>query len=329
MSEESLVARPLVSVTILNYNYKQYVHKAIETVLSQSYQNIEVIVVDDASTDGSLEIISKFERDPRVRVISHDTNQGYVSSLLEGSSASTGKYITVVSADDYAISDTAIGKQVEVLESSDNASFCFSSWNQEDDDGNVLHTRRPWRESRVFPGSQVIEQFIESSPVLHSGTMIRRSIYERVGGYDRDLRFSVDTNMWLKLLMTGDVGYVDEPLFAYRTHSTNLSQSSPAIWTATEEMLIGIDRALHLAPAGTCQPELARLRKVARKRALVAIPTLDIFSGRIRRGWVEYWHAVKHHPVETLVQRRGLDLLLRTLFGDRGFRALRRAAVRP
>ncbi len=319
---------PLVSVTILNYNYGRYLARAVESVLHQSYTNIEILLIDDHSSDSSLEVMRVFAADPRVAILAHDENRGYVPSLLEGCERSSGKYMAVVSADDYSINNNAIASQVALMEANPQTSFCFSAWHQEDHEGTVLHVRTALNHTGVLAGASAFKQFLESSPVLHSGALIRRDSYLRVGGYDADFQFSVDTVMWLKLAIVGDVGYINEPLFAYRAHDSNLSQSRRAIWQATDEMLRGVDRALGLDSGTLGLREKQHLRAMGRKRALVAVPTLDVFSGRTWRGIQEYWNAARRYPVETLGQRRGLALLARALLGPSHYSALRRLVAR-
>jgi hypothetical protein len=157
--------------------------------------------------------------------------------------------------------------------------------------------------------------------------VIRRSAYDAVGGYDARCRYSVDTNMWLALCSVGKVAYVDAPLFAYRAHATNLSNSSGALWRATEEMLLGIDGALARFP-DEALPDKQRLRRQAYQRALVAIPTLDVFAGRYRRGWHGYAQAARRYPALTIAQPRTASLALRTLLGRGAFERLRGLAGR-
>ncbi len=317
-----------MSVTILNYNYGRYLPKALSSVLSQTYPNLELFIIDDASTDDSLQVISPHLEDPRITLITHQHNIGYVGSLLEGSDRSTGKYMMVISADDYATRNDAIQNQVNMLEAFPHASFCFTAWTKENDAGNILYERRAWDTDGVRSRRVAIENLIHGSPVLHSGTLIRTDSYRQVGGYDSDLHYSVDTNMWLNLLMVGDAGFLATPSYAYRLHTANLSQSSGAMWVSTEEMLKGIDRAFRITPSPLTAQELARFRAIARRQALVAIPTLDVFSGRIRRGWLEYWNAARRFPAETITQKRTATLVARTILGDAAYQRIRAVAKR-
>jgi hypothetical protein len=124
--------------------------------------------------------------------------------------------------------------------------------------------------------------------------------------------------LWLALCSVGKVAYINQPLYAYRAHNSNMSNTSGALWQATEEMLLGIDVALNRFPDEVL-PDKNALRRKAQKRALVAVPTLDIFANRFKRGWYGFWKAFQHYPVLTLGQPRVISLTLRTLLGPQNY----------
>ena len=312
---------PRLSVTVLNYNYGHYLGECLRSILAQSMTDFELILINDCSTDNSRDIIAPFLSDPRIRFVDHEKNQGYVFSLLEGCRLSRGHILTVISADDYALDTHAFARACQTLEGDPAISLCYSAWHEVNDQGEVRHTRRAADQDYVLAGPDEFRRLMLSSPILHSGAMIPRWAYDAVGGYDPECRYSVDTNMWLALCAAGKTAYLNTPLYAYRAHSSNLSQSAGSLWRATEEMLFGIDKALARFPSGTIR-DAAVLRRQARQRALVAVPTLDIFAGRLWRGWQGYGMALRHYPVLTLMQARTLTLLGRTLLGARAYRLL-------
>ena len=124
--------------------------------------------------------------------------------------------------------------------------------------------------------------------------------------------------MWLALCLAGKIAYLDKPLYAYRAHNSNMSNSGGALWRATAEMLLGIEFAMERFTDETL-PERRVLKRQAIQRALVAVPTLDIFAGRYRRGWHGYALSVLHHPWLTLMQPRLFSLVARSALGARGY----------
>jgi glycosyltransferase involved in cell wall biosynthesis len=313
-------SEPLLSITVLNYNYARYLPQCLDSILSQTMRDFEVILINDRSTDNSREVIDTYLSDSRIRLVDHPANLGYVASLIEGCNFSRGKYMAVISADDYALKPNAFELACSVLESDPQISFCYSAWNEVDDSAVVRHTRRAADSDYVLGGREEFRRMMVSWPVLHSGTIIRRESYQKVGGYDPKCKFSVDTTMWFALCSIGKIAYVDQPLYAYRVHQCNMSGRKDTLWTVTEEMLSGIEAAFCRFP-GEAFPDRASLRRRARQHALLAIAQSDVFAGRIRRGWAGYMVAFMHHPVLTLFQPWTATMFLRTLLGARGYRA--------
>ncbi len=309
---------PFLSVTILNYNYAHYLNKCLDSMLSQTMPEFEIILINDCSKDNSLEIIQPYLSDARIKLVNHTVNKGYVASLVEGCELSIGTYISVISADDYVLENTAFETARTVLLNDPEISLCYSAWNEVDDSEHIRHTRRAADHDYVDNGLNEFKRLILSSPILHSGTIIRRDAYHSVGGYDSRCRYSVDTNLWLAICSVGKVAYINRPLYAYRAHDSNMSNTSGALWQATEEMLLGIDVALNRFPDEVL-PDKTALRRKAQKRALVAVPTLDIFANRFKRGWYGFWKAFQHYPVLTLGQPRVISLTLRTLLGPQNY----------
>ncbi len=327
MEENTTGAVPFLSVTVLNYNYAKYLPACLDSILNQTMRDFEVVIINDCSTDNSLEVIQPYLADPRVRLVNHEVNRGYVFSLLEGSDQSRGRYINVISADDYALDSDAFLIARTTVEQEPEISLFYSAWHEVDNSGHVRHTRRSEDFDYVSAGVDELRRLLMASPVLHSGAIIRHDAYLEVGGYDKSCRYSVDTNMWLTLCSVGKIAYSNTPLYAYRAHDANLSNTDGAFWRATEEMLWGIDGALARF-SNEELPDKEQLRRHAWQHALVAVPTLDIFANRLKRGWHGYWLAFKHYPLLTLLQRRTISLVLRTVLGMRGFDSLKAGARR-
>ena len=284
--------------------------------------DFEVILINDCSKDNSLEVIEPYLKDPRIRLVNHEQNKGFVGSLIEGCELSRGEYISVISADDLAMDNRAFEYARAVCEANPDLAFCFSAWAEVSGELNVRYERRAANEDYVHDGIEELRRLFISSSVLHSGTVIKRAAYHQVGGYDRSCRFAIDNNIWLALCAAGKVAYINKRLYAYRAHDVNMSNSNAAFWQTTQEMLKGIDYALGLI-SDAQMPDKEAQRKKAKARALVAVPTHDIFAGRYRRGWHGYLQAATRYPIQTLVQPRTLSVLLRTVIGQRPYEFVR------
>jgi glycosyltransferase involved in cell wall biosynthesis len=313
---------PRLSVTVLNYNYGHFLDQCLVSILSQSYTDLEVIVIDDCSADDSLQVIAPYLADPRVRLIAHKENAGFVRSLVEGVEASSSEYLTVVSADDFVLSSTAFEQQMSLLEAHPNTSFCYASWVYMSMKTQALGEVVPFSQNHVWSGEREFREFCTRFYVLHTGTIIRRSAYQAVGGYDTSIRYTLDNTMWAQLCGGGDVAFVAQPLYGYRTHGGNMSHNPKALRATVDEFVRLVDLGFARLPDGPVKSD-ARLLRRSRQAALAGVATMQIFAGRPLDGWKAHAYAIRLHPRDALLQRRVLSLVARTLLGARLFRWLR------
>jgi glycosyltransferase involved in cell wall biosynthesis len=312
---------PLLSVTVLNYNYARYLPQCLDSILRQSFTDFELILINDCSTDNSSEVIERYKGDSRVCVVNHNQNRGYIASLVEGSSMSRGKYLTVISADDYCTSDLAFATLLDVLEADETVVFAYSAHGLYGDGGIRRYLRRPHPHSYVRSGPEEFRDLVQENYILHSGAIIRASTYRAVGGYDPSARYAPDTIMWMMLCTRGKVAYCADDLYAYRVHQTNMSVSHAGIRDGLRESLSGIDTAF--AALRGCAGIDDSLYRRAVKRNLVAAATDNIFAGRVRTGWYAFSCGARIHPIWTVFQTRTFILLACSLLGSRRYLLLR------
>jgi glycosyltransferase involved in cell wall biosynthesis len=317
-----------LSVTVLNYNYGHFLDQCLASILCQSYTDFEVIVIDDCSADDSLRVITPYLEDPRVRLIAHKENAGFVRSLVEGVEASSSKYLTVISADDFVLNSTAFEQQMNLLEANPTTSFCYASWVYMSMKTQTLGENMPFPQDHVWSGEREFREFCTRFYVLHTGTIIRRSSYEEVGGYDTSIRYTLDNTMWAQLCGRGDVAYVAEPLYGYRTHGGNMSHNPRALRATVDEFVRLVDLGFASLPDGPVKSD-ARLLRRSRQAALAGVATMQIFAGRPLDGWKAHAYAIRLNPRDALLQRRIISLVARTLLGARLFRWLRSLGHRP
>jgi glycosyltransferase involved in cell wall biosynthesis len=312
---------PRLSVSVLNHNYGHFLERCLKSILSQSYRDFDVVVIDDCSNDDSMGVIQPFLEDPRVRLIAHKQNTGFVRSLVEGVEASSSPYITVISADDFVLNDTAFERQMRLLEGNPTTSFCYAAWvviNTTTKDGMVPFPMVPFQEDHIWSGDLEFKHFCNNYYVLHTGTIIRRNAYIAVGGYDTSFRYAIDTAMWAMLCGAGDVAYVAEPLYAYRIHGSNMSRRPEALRTTVDELMRMVDRGFANLPEGSIKSDQRLLRR-ARQTALANVSSVEIFAGRVLGGLRVHAYAARLRPRDALFQRRVISLLARTLLGARAF----------
>jgi glycosyltransferase involved in cell wall biosynthesis len=218
-----------VSVIVPSYNHGRYVIDAVKSVLRQSVAPTEVIVVDDASQDDSVERLRSLS-DPRVRLISQSQNQGGSETLNVGIRASTCDFIAICNSDDLW-EPHKLERQLAAFEENPELSAVFSdvSWIGEFGQAHRGHG------AAFQPGNRTrygwVRHLVEKGNCLcHPSVLIRRGAYETVGEYDNRLRQLPDYKMWLSIVCHFDIHVLDEKLIRFRVHD-NTSAPSPAAST--------------------------------------------------------------------------------------------------
>lgn len=220
----------LVSVIIPVYNRANVISRAIRSVLQQSYLSIELLVVDDGSTDGTQDIVEKWsEVDPRVRLVEHGKNKGGSAARNTGIKHAKGKYIAFLDSDDEWLRNKLV-KQVYFLENSDK------HW------GGVYCNFKAVSNSLFIKGSEILRKsFSHSIPVsggrellpyllsewlpvaAGSTLMVRRRVAKELRGFDEKFPRHQDWEFLVRLLMKWRLGYISEPLvLVYRSSPNNV-----------------------------------------------------------------------------------------------------------
>jgi glycosyltransferase involved in cell wall biosynthesis len=210
---------PTVTVVIPAYNAIRYLSETMETVLNQTYQDFEVLVINDGSTDETPNWVNKLsEKEPRVRMVSQ-ANQGLAGARSSGVINARGKYIAFIDADDLW-ELTKLAKQVDSLESNPQAGLCYTWTALADSEGKAT--------GRVINSDaegDVWKQLTEMNIVCCGSTpMIRRSCFDDVGLFAHDISPSDDWDMWWRISAKYPFTVLKEPLIRYRQHSNNSSK---------------------------------------------------------------------------------------------------------
>lgn len=185
-----------VSVIIPCYNAEKYILEAIDSILNQSYENIEVIVVDDCSTDKSLSLLSTIKSD-KLKILQLERNSGYANALIKGISITQGRYIARMDADDISVK-TRIEKQVKVLNDFPDIAFVSSDRFRILPSGKGYVSNTKYNEELVV---QTWNDLIENKRIfVDAGTMFSKDKYLSVGGYRNYQRSGMDVDLWLRLL---------------------------------------------------------------------------------------------------------------------------------
>ena len=215
---------PRVSVIIPVYNGGLYLKEAIESVLYQSYRDVEVIVVDDGSTDNTAAVVADIT-DNRVKYI-HQENRGVAAARNAGVQASRGEYIALQDADNVLISD-AVGRHVEFMDSHPGVGFTHGQFYTMDECGRPLR-KRPRGPANTFirNGREEIRHLILGDRTIGLFFLIRRACLDQVGLFRIGLLMSEDWDIWIRLAKRYDVGHVSGPIAWVRFHQDSMTASS-------------------------------------------------------------------------------------------------------
>ena len=208
----------LISLLMTNYNYSKYIKEAIESVLEQTSPEWELIIVDDASTDNSLEMIKPYLKDERIKLIKHEKNQGYAGSLITAVENSSAEIIGIIDADD-ALHKDAVQIMVKAHQDNPDCGLIYST--RYDCDNNLkIKSVVEWI-GEIKGGKTNLHE----SKVSHFKTF-KRSVYENTAGFDPNQKKAVDKDIIYKLEEVTKLKFIDRPLYYYRTHEKGISQGS-------------------------------------------------------------------------------------------------------
>jgi GT2 family glycosyltransferase len=220
--------RPKVSVCVPVYNGAQYIRDCINSILSQSFSDFELIFINDASTDNSKEIIYSFS-DPRIKYFENERNLGLIGNWNKCLELSNGYYVCIFHQDDVMSPDN-LEKKVALLELEKRVGLVFSDTLVIDPAKRIVSNH--WFElldpnvDFIKPGRSFFDlMFRNMNLICCPSVMARRECYENVGGFDARLPFTGDMEMWMRIALFYDVAYLSEPLILYRIHTSNETQN--------------------------------------------------------------------------------------------------------
>lgn len=210
---------PLVSVLFPCYNVEKYVEEALQSLIGQTYRNIEIIAINDCSTDRTKDILEKYaEADDRIKIYNNEVNLKLIKTLNKGIGLCAGKYIARMDADDIALAER-IEKQVEFLEKNPDYSvvstmfYAFKSGSSK---------KSLYRNPSKFEDLQAALLF--NSVICHPASMIRKTLFTELNLKFEDTYIHVeDYALWSKALYLTKLANLDEPLLLYRVHENQIS----------------------------------------------------------------------------------------------------------
>lgn len=289
---------PLVSVVIPTYNHASHLKEAIDSVLNQDYQHVELIVLDDGSTDNTRSILEGYGEKFRWET---QKNMGQSATLNKGWGMARGEILAYLSADDLLLPQ-AVSKSVECLLNNPDATLSYCDFYLIDPESRVVR----WVVTPEYDFHEMVTTF---SCAPSAGAFFWRSAFVKTGGWDPDIRRFPDIDCWLRLGLHGRFVRIPELLAAFRVHEGSQSFAETPVERAEEAIrVIENFYALPNLPA-----EVLPAKDKAMGNARLLVSQLHLRSGRYRSAFREIYKAAKLTP-GSLVSVRSLRMLINGLF---------------
>ena len=247
----------LVSVVVASYNHAEFLARRMESLLDQTYVPMEILVIDDCSTDRSVEVLRRYGSQPRVKLVLRERNGGWVAVSNQGIEMATGEYILLANCDD-ACDPRMIERLVGSISQEPNigVSFCRSTMIDDKDRilGDDFEVRERGFRTRCAADTKIgrdeMNRFLLHSCVIPnlSAALIRRRCFEVVGGLSDEYRACSDWEFFFRVASQFDFAYVAEPLNRFRQHPTTIRSAMKGRATLEEflRLLLGRIGAIDL-----------------------------------------------------------------------------------
>jgi hypothetical protein len=222
MENETSDKRPLVSVCIASYNHCRFLPAAIDSVLNQTFNDVEIIITDDGSRDGSFDLLREYEsRFPsKIRVFTHEghVNRGISATFNVSLRSARGEYIACTGSDD-VWAPTKLAEQLQFLEKNPSVGFVYTLASIIDHEGT--ETGGTIGED-ISTSDDPLARLIYENPIPAASVILPRECARKIGIEQENVVYS-DWEMWIRLLAHYKAGFIDRPLLLYRVHTYNTS----------------------------------------------------------------------------------------------------------
>ncbi|MDB5245585.1 MAG: hypothetical protein JWN90_690 [Parcubacteria group bacterium] len=213
---------PLVSITMTTYNRAGYIEEAIRSVVAQTYENWELVVVDDGSSDDTQARVASFN-DSRIRYLRHETNKGIYQTRTDAVATSHGTYIAVLDSDDVWSSPTKLAAQVAFLEAHPDHAMIGTFITLIDGDGKEIG-----KDQYHTDDAGIRAHILIRNQFAHSSVLMRKELVEKVSGY-RNIALAEDLDLFLRLGAHAKFANISEYMTKYRIHAGGITRRKVAM----------------------------------------------------------------------------------------------------
>ncbi|MBF2016537.1 MAG: glycosyltransferase [Rivularia sp. T60_A2020_040] len=293
-----------ISVIVPLFNGERTIEETIKSILNQTFSNIEVIIINDGSTDATLEIVANI-LDSRIQIFSYP-NAGLSASRNRGISQAKGEYISFIDADDLWTADK-LELQWQALQSNPQAAVAYSWTDYIDESGKFIKSGRRIKVNGDAFSKLLVTNFLENG----SNPLIRQQALEKVGGFDESLAAAEDKDMWLRLAADYEFVCVEKAQILYRISTNSMSSNLKRQETASLKV---IERAFNYPKAEKLQhlkkQSLSHLYQYLTFKAIEAPPQ----QRQTLTAVYFWWNWIKNNPKILKNQRLIIIAALKIIF---------------
>jgi glycosyltransferase involved in cell wall biosynthesis len=298
---------PQVTVIIPTYNRAQFIHLAITSVLAQTFQDYEIVIVDDASTDNTELIVKSFSCE-KIRYIRHDKNKGEAEARNTGVKNSQGEFIAFIDDDDEWMTEK-LERQVKLINQCEKRVGAIYTGIL------VIDMESRKKVDHIVPqkrGYIYNDLLAEKCPMAPSTLLLKEECFKKVGSFDASIKYGTDYDMWIRIAKEYYFEYIEDPLVKYYIHNNKLSGNYANFAEGAEAILakygkvlsknkIGLSRHLFELGLAYCESERASKGRRALMNAIYLYPwekryytnfILSLFGGTIFRQVKQFKHRI-------------------------------------
>jgi glycosyltransferase involved in cell wall biosynthesis len=230
---EGPIRAPIVSFVVLCYKLAHLLPECVNSILAQNYTDFEVLIMDDSSPDNTAEVAKSFQ-DPRVIHIRNDRNLGFLGNENAGVRLSRGKYVWIISADDYLRRPYVLERYVHLMEKHPNVGYTFCPGVTVENGRETGIVGGYGTRDRVVNGHVFLKTLVHGDRVVAPSALARRECYDKISlfpenitwaGLSVDFSWAGDWYLWCLFALSFDVGYFAEPMVCYRQHDLSMTSS--------------------------------------------------------------------------------------------------------
>lgn len=224
-----------ISIITANYNYAQYIEEATNSILNQTYQDWELIVIDDASSDNSVEIIKSYcQKNPKIQLLQNHENKGLKESLLTGLKYATGDWVAFLESDD-VLEPTNLEKKIEIINKNPDLKLVFNKvkflTEEKRNQQNIYEKTQEKLSKMIFPKNMFYDFSVDNMILTFSCVMVESETLKNTD-FNTPVDSSLDRWLWIHLAQKNNFYYINEELTQWRLHVDSYikRQKKPALY---------------------------------------------------------------------------------------------------